>query len=311
MNTRFLETLVWLSRLRSFSRTAEALNATQPAISNRINKLEELLNVQLYDRSTREFNLTPAGRRILRHAEEIVTLSAELQEIAASETLWDGQIRIGAVELVTISWLSDFTTALAQKFPKTSFHISTGTTQEIFRTLADGKIDIAFILGPVNEPGVSSFPLFSAKLAWLADADAFDVNTEIDIIALSRLPLLLPRQGSSAYDMIIEYFRTYGIQDVPSRDRKLILDCVYSFGTAAHLVRSGAGVSALPPFFFKDEIRAGQVGILPVRQALPPNHITACLKRPTVNPMLDQVIEAAMSSAREYVASQDSEYVWI
>src|SRR5262249_47254797 len=156
--------------------------------------------------------------------------------------------------------------AVAEKFPKTSFYISTGTSQEIFRRLTDGQIDIAFMLGPVNEPGISSFPLFSTRLAWLASAEKFDVEKEIDIIELSRLPLLLPRSNSSSYDMVIEYFRTYGIQDVPSKDGKLVLDCIYSFGTAAHLVRSGAGVSALPPFFFRDEIRSGSVGIVPVRQ---------------------------------------------
>lgn len=311
MNTRFLETLVWLARLRSFSRTAEALNATQPAISNRINKLEELLNVQLYDRSTREFNLTSAGRRILRHAEEIVTLSAELQELATSEMPADSQIRIGVVELVTISWLPAFTATLAELFPKSSFYIGTGTTSDLLENLADGELDIAFIVGPVNEPRITSYPLFSAKLEWLANTENFDTKTEIDIIELSRLPLLLPRPRTSGYDMIIEYFRTYGIQDVPSRDRSLILDCNYSFGTAAHMVRSGLGIAALPPFFFGEDIKAGKVGIVPVRQKLQPNHITACVKRPAINPVLDRLIEISAASARDYVAARGKDDVWI
>ncbi len=80
MNTRFLETLVWLTRLRSFTRAKENLNTTQPAISSKFSKLEEILGVELYDRNERRFELTAAGRRILRHTEEIVTLSAELRE---------------------------------------------------------------------------------------------------------------------------------------------------------------------------------------------------------------------------------------
>jgi len=310
MNTRFLETLILLARLRSFSRTAEALNATQPAISNRINKLEEVLDVQLYDRSTREFNLTSAGRRILLHAEEIVTLTAELKEIAINEATADSQIRIGVVELVTISWLPAFTSALVALFPKTSFRISTGTSPELARSLDEGELDVAFIFGPVNDPGISSHPLFSARLAWLANNERFDTTTEIDIIELSRLPLLLPRQCSSSYDMLVEYFRKYGVLDVPSRDRKLTLDCVYSFGTAMHLVREGLGVSASHPFSFRDDIQAGRVGSIPVRQELPPQHIMACVKRPLNNPMLDEIIEAAVSSACDYIAAYDSNDVW-
>jgi len=63
-------------------------------------------------------------------------------------------------------------------------------------------------VGPVNEPRITSYPLFSAKLEWLANTENFDTKTEIDIIELSRLPLLLPRPRTSGYDMIIEYFRT-------------------------------------------------------------------------------------------------------
>jgi DNA-binding transcriptional LysR family regulator len=311
LNTRFLETLVWLSRLRSFSRTAEALHATQPAISNRINALEEVLDVELYDRSAREFTLTEAGRRILRHAEKIVMLSAELQEIASSETLADSQIRIGVVELVTMSWLPAFISAVTALFPTTSFYVTTGATPELFKSLGDGSLDISFILGPVNEPGISSRPLFSTSWAWLASTEKFDTKTEIDIIELSRLPLLLSRPSSSGYDMVIEYFRTYGIQDVPTKDRKLILDCVYNFGTAAHLIRLGLGVSILPPFFLRDDIQAGRVAAIPVRQKLQPIHITACMKRPANNPALDQVIEVAASSAHDYIAAYGEKDLWI
>jgi DNA-binding transcriptional LysR family regulator len=311
LNTSFLETLVWLSRLRSFSRTAEALNATQPAISNRISKLEELLGVQLYDRSLREFSLTSAGRRILRHAEDIVRLSAELEEIANSEEPADSQIRIGVVEIVAISWLPAFTSAISVLFPKASFHVTTGTTPQLFKSLGEGELDMAFMQGPVNEPGISSRPLFSTRPAWSANPERFDTKTEIDIIELSRLPLLLPRRDSSGYDGIIEYFRLYGIQDVPCTDSKLIVDGVYSFGTAAHLVRAGLGVSPIPPIFFRDDIRAGRVGFLNVRQALAPVHITACVKRPINNPMLDQVFEVAISSACDFISTLEEDDMWM
>jgi DNA-binding transcriptional LysR family regulator len=100
LNVSFLETFVWLVRLRSFSRTAEMLNATQPAVSNRIGKLELLLNVRLYDRNSRQFVLTPAGRRILRYAEQIVSATASLREVALDDEHIANEIRIGVLETV-------------------------------------------------------------------------------------------------------------------------------------------------------------------------------------------------------------------
>src|SRR6218665_2881553 len=79
MNTRFLETLVVLSRLKSFRETAQVLHTTQAAASQRIAALEDELGVFLVDRSHRTLTLTPVGEQVVRQAERMLALERELQ----------------------------------------------------------------------------------------------------------------------------------------------------------------------------------------------------------------------------------------
>jgi DNA-binding transcriptional LysR family regulator len=304
LNTRFLETLVWLTRLRSFSRTAELLNATQPAISNRINKLEDVLNVQLYDRTSRQFELTPAGRRILAHAEQIVTLAAELQEIALSDGQVERQIKIGVIEWVTMSWLPQLLQAITENFPKLSLEVGTGTSKDLLDKVQADEMDLAFVIGPLNEPNILSKPICKMNLAWLANPSVFDCVTEIDAVQLSRMPIILARAGASGYSHFIDYFKSYGVTGAPHRDREIVLDCVYSVGTAMHMVRTGMGIMALPPFLFTEDMEAGKVAIMPVRQKLQPFYITAISKRPASNIVIDRLTDLGPGAVQAYMADK-------
>ena len=80
MNTRFLETLIILSQLRSIRATARAMHATPAAISLRIKVLEEELQTALIDRSVKEFRFTPNAEYLLGHAKAVVDATQRLQQ---------------------------------------------------------------------------------------------------------------------------------------------------------------------------------------------------------------------------------------
>lgn len=311
MNTRFLETLVWLTRYRSFARTAEKLNTTQPAISNRISKLEELLGVKLYDRGARQFELTPAGRRILRYAEDIVDLAAELREVAVSDEMLDARLRIGVIEIVTMSWLPLLLEKLTQNYPKAAFEISTGTTSQLVERLRNDDVDVVFVVGPINEPRTQSIPICNMGIDWLANPAKYDCESELDIVELSHLPIVLPAPGSSGYEQITEYFRSFGITNVPPDDRKLFIDCVYSAGTAVQVVTSGMGIMALPLFLAADHLERGALKCLKVRQQLAPFYLTGCYKQPATNQFIDRVVGRAREAAVNFAAESDPAHFWI
>jgi DNA-binding transcriptional LysR family regulator len=78
MNVRFLETFVWLAKLRNFRLTAERLHATQAAISSRISALEQEFGVRLFDRGPRDVKLTQEGTKALAFAEQILKLTNDM-----------------------------------------------------------------------------------------------------------------------------------------------------------------------------------------------------------------------------------------
>ncbi|MFM0047116.1 LysR family transcriptional regulator [Paraburkholderia sediminicola] len=310
MNTTFLETLVWLTRLKSFSRTAEKLHTSQPSISNRINKLEDVLRIQIYDRSAKQFELTPAGRRIYNHAEAIVSLSLELVELAASDEYSEHHVRIGAIEFVTMSWLPAFLNEISSSFPKATFEITTGTSSDLLERLQKGEIDLAFLVGPVNEPNIASHGLCNMNLSWLANPNKYDCARPIDIAELAELPIVMARPGTSGYEQLIDYFRLAGVTHIPKRHSKIILNCIYSFSTARQIILSGLGVIASPTFLARDDIATGRMAIVPVRQAPPTFHVFACLKKPVTNVIIDSLVAIANNAIEHYIADQTKPDIW-
>ena len=105
MNLRRIETFYWAAKLGSFSAAADRLNATQSTVSVRIQDLEREFGFTLFDRGRRGARLTAKGREVMRYAEDMLRLSAEMRErLAGSETM-PGVLRIGVVEMISVTWL--------------------------------------------------------------------------------------------------------------------------------------------------------------------------------------------------------------
>lgn len=278
-------------------------------MSSRINKLEEMLGTQLYDRGERRFELTPAGRRILRHAEEIVTLSAELRDLARTENVFDTPISIGVIEMVTMSWLPIFISEITAAMPTATLYFGAGTSRQLLQELRDDRMDLIFVFGPLDEPHVATRPICILGQNWTANPRAFDCESPIDVVELSRLQLILQRTGSSGYDMMMEYFKGYGILNMPVREGRLTIDCAYSMATAIELVKAGLAIMPLPPALIRDHLARGDLSPMNVRQALPSVNIFACWKRPLAKPLVGHLTELACQAVATYAQTCDPDHL--
>lgn len=95
MNLKFLETFVWVARLKSFRLTAEKLFTTQASISSRIAALEADLGVKLLLRDSRGVSLTPEGSKVLEYAEQMLDTAKALKQSLDSDRTKVGRIRLG------------------------------------------------------------------------------------------------------------------------------------------------------------------------------------------------------------------------
>lgn len=300
MNIRFLETFVWLCRLQNFNAVAEKLHTTQPSVSQRISTLEDLFRQKLYVRGGRQFELTAAGRHLLPYAERIVDLSDEMhRELIPHEEL-ESVLNVGIIEVGTLSFLAEWVRLIAEFEPAATLDITTGTSAELVDRLTHDELDLAFVWGAVNEPGITNTHISSFPLVWLGSTSVFNVETELNVVDLAKLPIIMNREGTSGYSMILDYFKANGVPHVPLSTQTISLNCSYSLATAMSLVRSGMGVMALPPFLMAEEIARGEVAILPVSRPLPEVDVTACTRNKSGNPLIEKLTYLALVAAKAF-----------
>jgi DNA-binding transcriptional LysR family regulator len=156
MNLRFVEAFYWVATLQSVSRAAEKLFITQSAMSARIAALEQELGTVLVDRRDRQFRLTFAGQRFLKHASRLLELQREIKREMGGEAPPEVQMRIGAIESVLHSWLIPWVEHLRLEFPALELELSVETTPVLIELVRRGALDIVFTASPANAEGVRS-----------------------------------------------------------------------------------------------------------------------------------------------------------
>lgn len=310
MNIRFLETFVWLTRLRSFRAAAEKLNTTQPNISSRVGALEDLLRVKLYVRGAKEFQPTAAGRRLFEYAERIVELSEKLrQEIAVPEDE-NAIVRVGILEIVTLSWLPEFIRAIRASDTLIEVDFVTETSASLVQSLRRGELDLAFVWGPFDEPQVANDYVCSYATQFLGSPRYAAGQKTLDVVDLARLPLVPSKKDASDSAIVREYFASHGMDLAPRPDDGIVLSS-YSLATTQQLIRTGLAVMAMAPLLMADELRAGTVVAMPVAQPLPPIYLTACHRAQAPRPFISRLVAMARAAAAQYGARVDPGHFWI
>lgn len=310
MNIRFLETFVWLARSKSFRATAEKLHTTQPNISSRVAALEDQFRVKLYERGAREFRLTAAGRRLFEYAERIIELSIQMQNELCVTEAENVVLRVGIIEMVTLSWLPQLVGAIRASDSLTEVDFVTETTSTLIQMLGRDELDVAFIWGPVNEPNVVNDYVCSYATAWLGSPRFRGDAQTMDVVDIARLPLIPSKKEASDHAIVKEYFAAYGLAGPAAHEDRITLSS-YSLATSVQLIRTGLGVMAMAPLLMAEDLRAGTVVALPVTQPLPPIYLAACYTSVGARPFVTRLVAMARAAAAAYAVDADPAHFWI
>ena len=175
MNTKFLETLVVLSKAGSFRETAQVMFTTQAAISQRIASLESELGSSLVVRSVRGITMTPVGEQVVRQAERMLTLERELRECAKPGAPVAGRVRIGTIESIVRTWLSPLIRQLDERHPLVQPDITVAPAQDLQDLLRQHKLDLLIQNDPFAEVAGSldyqKISLCEFPVCWVARPD--------------------------------------------------------------------------------------------------------------------------------------------
>lgn len=238
MNLRFVEAFYWVATLQSVSRAAEKLFITQSAMSARIAALEDELGTVLMDRRNKQFRLTFAGQRFLKHATRLLELQREIKQEMGGEAPLELQMRIGAIESVLHSWLIPWVEYLRAQYPELELELSVETTPVLIELVRRGALDIVFTAAPANAEGVRSKALPPMEMAFLGNAGVHRKRV-YRMGDFADMELMTFQRGSYPHLALLDQLKAAQVQ--PKK-----VHAISSISAMVQLVQAGFGVAALP-----------------------------------------------------------------
>ncbi|WDZ97763.1 LysR family transcriptional regulator [Herbaspirillum sp. WKF16] len=293
MNIRFLETFVWLAKLRNFRLTAERLHTTQAAVSSRIASLEQDFGVRLFDRSAREVALTADGSKALVYAERMVKLMREMKDDMSDKQVYAGVIRIGVIESIVHSWFPDFLGRLHKTFPRLQIEIASDTTIHLHEQFSKGNLDLVLQAEPVIGPQVSNIALCEFPMRWVG-SPKLDIGSEtLSMSDLAAFPVISFARNSGPHAVIERLFSG-------SERGNLHVNCIASVATMIRLATDGFGIAAVPPAIIQRELNEETLHVLRVDTEFPALALIACFRSDHENPLTETVARIAQQTASDF-----------
>ena len=194
MNLQQLEYIIAVDRLKNFVKASESCYVTQATLSMMIKKLEEELDVKIFDRSKQPVKTTEVGEKLVLQARKIISESKKLKEIIHAEKgVVSGELKIGIIPTLAPYLLPLFLKQFMQAYPLVKLIINEFTTDVIMQKLKSGDLDAGILATPLHDSAITEQVLFYEKYFLYVNAKekGFDKNyvlpKDIDI---NRLWLL-------------------------------------------------------------------------------------------------------------------------
>ena len=243
MTLQQLHYIVALDEHRHFVRAAAACFVTQPTLTMQVRKLEEELEVELFDRRMQPIRPTAIGERIIaqarvvmREAEQLRSLVDELHEGLT------GSYRIGVIHTLAPYLLPLFLPRFAQGHPDVRLTIDERKTSRILKGLRRGELDLGILVTPVNAPDLEEVPLFNEPfLAYLPMDHPLARRKRLDRSDIRDQPLWVLSEGHCFRE------HTLSLCDRPSAggNENLLYESG-SIETLKQMVRHGSGMTLVP-----------------------------------------------------------------
>ena len=150
-----------VAEYQNFTKAAQKVFVTQPTLSMQIQKLEEELEVQIFDRTKKPIELTEVGKKIVTQARNIVNESDRIQDIVHQQKGFiGGEFKLGIIPTIMPTLLPMFLTNFIKKYPKVKLKIEELNTEAIIERLQDGHLDAAIAATPLEQENIKEKPLY-------------------------------------------------------------------------------------------------------------------------------------------------------
>ncbi|TYP72790.1 LysR family transcriptional regulator [Aquimarina intermedia] len=228
---------------QNFTKAAEKTFVTQPTLSMQIQKLEDELDIQIFDRTKKPIELTEVGKKLVQQARNIVNESERIQDIVDQQKGFiGGEFKLGVIPTVMPTLLPMFLNTFIKKYPKIKLKIEELNTETIIQRLLDGHLDAAIAATPLEHMHIKERVLYYEPfVGYIPPMHRLNQKKKIDVADLDIDDMLLLEDGHCFRDGIINLCKI----DKNYDDDHFQLESG-SFETLVKLANEGLGMTLLP-----------------------------------------------------------------
>jgi LysR family transcriptional regulator, hydrogen peroxide-inducible genes activator len=278
-----LKYIVAVARERHFGRAAEACFVSQPTLSVAIKKLEEELDVKLFERGASEVSVTPLGEQIVRQAQQVIEQAAAIKEIAKlGKDPVSGPLRLGVIYTIGPYLLPDLVRQAIARVPQMPLMLQENFTSRLLEMLRTGELDCAIMAEPFPDTGLAVAPLYDEPFqAAVPATHPFAQREKISAEELKNETMLLLGTGHCFRDHVLEVCPEYARFASPNPNNHEGIRKSFegsSLETIKYMVASGMGVTVVPQLSVPAEPQT-HVRYVPFADPVPTRRVVLAWRR--------------------------------
>ena len=242
-----LKYIVAVAREKHFGRAADACFVSQPTLSLAIKKLEEELDVKLFERSANEVSVTPLGEDIVRQAQGVLEQAAHIKEIAKrGKNPLAGPLKLGVIYTIAPYLLPELVRKVIHKSPEMPLMLQENFTVKLLEMLRTGEIDCAILAEPFPDAGLATAALYDEPfMAAVPSTHPLAALPSVTAQALKDETMLLLGNGHCFRDHVLEVCPEFARFSSNAAGMQKSFEGS-SLETIKHMVAAGMGVTLVP-----------------------------------------------------------------
>ncbi len=266
---KHLKYFIAVAKFKHFGQAADACFVTQPTLSSAIKEFEDILGLQLLERTKRSVLITPMGQEILLRAQEIVVQADGLMELAkAKGAPLSGELRLGVIPTIGPYLLPQIMQNIRLHFPDLTLYLKEDQTERLLESLKGGQLDVLILALPYESEAIeSSIFMQDDFYCALPSHHKLSHNTHIENREIVEENLLLLEEGHCLRDHAMAACSWAGASNINEFGAT-------SLSTIVQMVANGLGITLLPKMAIDAGITRGtDLTTLPLSKDSPPRDI--------------------------------------
>lgn len=283
-----------IAECRSFSKTAEYMHISQPAVSHAIKELESQLNTKLFIRDKKNVILTDEGEKIkhyIKNAFETISLGEKM--LKENKDDLNGVIRIGIYSHISLFMIPSVTKEFNEKYPNAKFYIYSSSQQEMLSQLKNNKLDLVIMQYPIfiNEKNIEEEVICTLDTCFFSNKEYHDLYLEKDK-SLTEFPIILPKRGFADINRLEETLKKHNL---------IIKNnfTVYTMELTTQLVKQGLGIGWGVKKCIEKELANGELYELNIGFDMPVSIFSVAYKNNLVNNTTQEFINLFKQRMKE------------